>query len=90
MTTTHIPGFTGEASLYKSSGYYCLTGTLVEGVFGSQSVRPSFSIIGVIGVIGLVGQCQTVCFVNTAGRLVCTNCCDNGDGTVSCGTLHLR
>jgi hypothetical protein len=39
MTTTHIPGFTGEGSLYKSSGNYCLTGTRLPCGWSAQG-RP--------------------------------------------------
>jgi hypothetical protein len=38
MSTVHMPGFTGEASLYETSGNYRLTGSVVWA--GGAMVEP--------------------------------------------------
>jgi len=77
--TWNIPRFTAELGLQTREQDAARVQSVVVPAMG----RP----VPILRPPSLVGDCQTVCFVGTDGRMHCTNCCDNGHGGVDCGSL---
>jgi hypothetical protein len=75
--TGDTPGFTAEASLYKTNKLYRMAATL-EPMQGSHTVRPQRA-TGPFGPIGLPGQdCEGACWhmcMTFGGGLNCRDAC---------------
>jgi hypothetical protein len=74
MNTKNMPGFTAEASLYKTQECYRMTGNRYDLIKGGGQVLPQRMKVPRFGPFLMCGQngfCQ-VCEENVHGQVICT------------------
>lgn len=95
-----MPGFTAEASLYKTSEHYCMGGTLSKAALGTELVsaqlaRPPYPLLGIGTLmvsdvcIGLCsGSCAMACIGACVWCPVCSACNECVDKCMGMCTAH--